>query len=220
MKYKLSEKFIKSKCFNEYLQYMKNMDQSDEEIIAEIENAIYNSFSRWCKPGFQHDWLTGSKSNHLFYRDFNSLINDANIDDSIYLLWFDINKLRNFHDYYGHHITDEQIKTLSNKLIGIYGKDNVYRYGGEEFIILSKEKIKIKKNIRIEYNHQEIIKSDNPIYKWILTIKQIYLKITIKKSIPTNPYVINEKIQTLIEIEIEEGVKKIKENFCQIEMFI
>lgn len=48
----------------------------------------------------------------------------------------DIDHFKNFNDTYGHDVGDQVLKLVANKLMGVGGGGKVFRYGGEEFIIV------------------------------------------------------------------------------------
>ena len=55
---------------------------------------------------------------------------------SLVVLVFDINGLKQINDTYGHETGDRSIIAASNILKEIYGKDNCYRIGGDELVII------------------------------------------------------------------------------------
>ncbi len=48
----------------------------------------------------------------------------------------DINRFKHFNDKYGHAIGDEIIKATAGVLKNEFGSDTVYRYGGDEFVLV------------------------------------------------------------------------------------
>lgn len=51
----------------------------------------------------------------------------------------DLNGLKQVNDYNGHQAGDVIIRNLARCLIQVFGKDNVYRIGGDEFAIISRD---------------------------------------------------------------------------------
>ena len=49
---------------------------------------------------------------------------------------FDMNGLKQINDTYGHEFGDIALVDAANALITVFGKDNIYRIGGDEFIVL------------------------------------------------------------------------------------
>lgn len=88
-----------------------------------------------------HDTLTNLPNRRKFQEDISDFIN-KNTEFSLYLIDLDSFKLVN--DSLGHNIGDELLKIVSKRLdkmitINSDGKARVYRYSGDEFIILLPE---------------------------------------------------------------------------------
>ena len=49
---------------------------------------------------------------------------------------FDINDLKKINDNLGHSAGDRIIKGAAEVITGIFGKENVYRFGGDEFLVV------------------------------------------------------------------------------------
>ncbi|MCR4902384.1 MAG: GGDEF domain-containing protein [Butyrivibrio sp.] len=62
----------------------------------------------------------------------------------------DINSLKNINDTYGHDKGDELIKGVAQKLSEVFGHHNVFRVGGDEFIIYSFNTTIDEFNVKIE----------------------------------------------------------------------
>lgn len=52
----------------------------------------------------------------------------------------DINKFKSINDTYGHLFGDEVLKLVADKMVEIFDGDNVFRYGGDEFLVVEEEK--------------------------------------------------------------------------------
>ncbi len=93
------------------------------------------------------DSLTKLKNRHSLF----SYIEDKSpVNFSIYFI--DLNKFKIINDTYGHEIGDEILIGVSKKLLKVFGEDNLYRYGGDEFIALTKSINKIDVNQNIDRN--------------------------------------------------------------------
>ena len=57
-------------------------------------------------------------------------------DSSFSIATFDMNGLKQINDTYGHEFGDIALVDAANALITVFGKDNIYRIGGDEFIVL------------------------------------------------------------------------------------
>ncbi len=49
----------------------------------------------------------------------------------------DIDDFKQINDTRGHHVGDRVLTEVSKNLMSLFGKENVYRYGGDEFLIVS-----------------------------------------------------------------------------------
>ena len=84
------------------------------------------------------DPLTGVKNKHAFVEiehEVDELIHDG-ILDGFSLLIFDLNDLKLINDTYGHDTGDLYIKKSCEIIAKIWPTVEIYRYGGDEFIII------------------------------------------------------------------------------------
>ncbi|MFV0362276.1 MAG: diguanylate cyclase domain-containing protein [Suipraeoptans sp.] len=102
---------------------VSSIDITDHKRIEESISKIAN-----------YDNLTGLKSRHKLNVDLGKKIECG---ESVFLLFFDLNKFKLINDQYGHRIGDELLKIIgsflaNNEMVGEY----TYRYGDDEFVIL------------------------------------------------------------------------------------
>lgn len=76
------------------------------------------------------DKLTGCGNRHGLYE----LINGLDAEDSIGVLYGDVNDLKVVNDNEGHDAGDALLVTVAQGLIKVFGPDRVFRMGGDEFI--------------------------------------------------------------------------------------
>ena len=90
-----------------------------------------------------HDKLTGLKNRMGFYYDFNNRYKDYMIpasDKTLSLFICDIDKFKNVNDTYGHNAGDDVLKFTAGLLESFCDeKDGVYRWGGEEFVMVMRD---------------------------------------------------------------------------------
>lgn len=79
-----------------------------------------------------HDRLTGLENRHAYVKCMEGL--EANADRSLGIIFADINGLKKANDEYGHERGDAMIREVAGILKKNF-KDNVYRVGGDEFVI-------------------------------------------------------------------------------------
>jgi len=85
------------------------------------------------------DKLTNLKNRMGFFADFNktynAIINDTNRKLSLFIC--DIDKFKLVNDTYGHNAGDEVLKHVANIMMeNTHENDGMYRWGGEEFIMI------------------------------------------------------------------------------------
>ena len=81
----------------------------------------------------KHDGLTRLKNRHSL-----SLAIPTYVGEDICISMLDINKFKFFNDTYGHKNGDEVLCTVADLLSKFLEGDDVYRYGGDEFLIVSR----------------------------------------------------------------------------------
>lgn len=86
-----------------------------------------------------HDELTGLRNRRTFNRDLTEWINADDGNRPLALIFIDINRFKYINDSLGHSIGDQIIKAVSIRLRNhMQGVADIYRFGGDEFIILLK----------------------------------------------------------------------------------
>lgn len=90
-----------------------------------------------------HDKLTGLKNRMGFYYDFGNRYKDYLIPASgkaMSLFICDIDKFKNVNDTYGHNAGDDVLRFTAQLLESFCAeKDGVYRWGGEEFVLVMRD---------------------------------------------------------------------------------
>ena len=90
-----------------------------------------------------HDKLTGLKNRMGFYYDFGNKYKDYLIPASgkaMSLFICDIDKFKNVNDTYGHNAGDDVLRFTAQLLESFCAeKDGVYRWGGEEFVMVMRD---------------------------------------------------------------------------------
>ncbi|MCR4842681.1 MAG: bifunctional diguanylate cyclase/phosphodiesterase [Eubacterium sp.] len=78
-----------------------------------------------------HDELTGMRNRRALKLD-----NDRFLGKNIFLVMMDLDDFKYFNDSFGHEFGDEVLRRFSRILLSHFGQDDVYRYGGDEFMIV------------------------------------------------------------------------------------
>ena len=82
----------------------------------------------------RNDALTNAKNRFGLRNDFNSYVGTE-----IQLMIFDIDEFKQINDKYGHNIGDKILANLSKIAREVFSNDNVYRFGGDEFVVIKND---------------------------------------------------------------------------------
>jgi diguanylate cyclase (GGDEF)-like protein len=77
------------------------------------------------------DVLTNTKNRFGLRRDFSNYL-----DKDIRVMMMDIDRFKEINDQYGHHMGDYVLSQVGTHLVDIFGSEYVYRYGGDEFLVI------------------------------------------------------------------------------------
>lgn len=110
---------ILSHAFEDLVNNLKTFIARLKEDNAKLEEATIR------------DALTGARNRFALRRDY-----DSYIDKEVHLMMFDIDDFKLVNDGNGHAVGDYLLKKTSDTLVNNFGKENVYRYGGDEFLII------------------------------------------------------------------------------------
>lgn len=115
-------------------QYISIRQDITEQMIFE-EQILYNA---------NHDELTGLLNRRYFNNELSKWLKEHK-EDKMALLFLDLNRFKYINDTLGHSVGDQVLRDVSKRLSQhLYGKAELYRFGGDEFII-------VIKNQSIEY---------------------------------------------------------------------
>ena len=82
----------------------------------------------------QNDALTKAKNRLALRNDFNSYVGNE-----IQLMLFDIDEFKKINDLYGHNAGDRILSDVSKVTKQVFSDENVYRFGGDEFIVIKSD---------------------------------------------------------------------------------
>ena len=114
------------------------------------EQLIYTSY---------HDALTGLLNTNCYKKDLEELSSTSL--SSVGVVYVDINGLKKRNDEFGHNAGDELIKNVASNLQTAFNEQDIYRIGGDEFIIICKEISEEDFSSRIQMLHSEIKMQEN-----------------------------------------------------------
>ena len=99
------------------------------------------------------DSLTSVMSDTSYNLEVNRINQSLNKDYILHILVFDINNLKIINDKYGHEFGNKFIITASNAISTIFNRNNTYRIGGDEFVvIIENENDEFVSQLIIDYN--------------------------------------------------------------------
>ena len=112
------------------IHYFENLKR------AKIEVAVMNELAH-------KDALTGIKNKTAYNEDTVKLENDIAAGVANFcIIMIDVNFLKKINDTYGHERGNDYLINACNLACEVFGKDNVYRVGGDEFVaILDGDKV-------------------------------------------------------------------------------
>jgi len=119
-----------------------------------------------------HDRLTGLKNRMGFYYDFGKRFKDYLVAESgkiMSVFICDIDKFKRVNDTYGHNAGDDVLRFTSHLIESSCGEnDSVYRWGGEEFVMVMRDTdlegiVKRAEEIRVKLMESDIEADGNTI---------------------------------------------------------
>ncbi|WP_230351747.1 diguanylate cyclase [Lelliottia sp. WAP21] len=107
-----------------------------ENALLEFKESLLQYRRYLLQLSTSYDSLTGLPLRRVLDESFEKM-NSGEVEDGLYLLLLDIDHFKKVNDTYGHLIGDAVLRSLALNLEeNIRRAETVYRYGGEEFIIL------------------------------------------------------------------------------------
>ncbi len=126
----------------------KDISQLLDKIAACFSMAVYNRkhLERTHKMALT-DALTGVKNRTAFSQDKKT----NNYSDSDYCcIYIDVNELNYYNNKYGHAAGDQMLKFIGEILLNTFSDSDIYRMGGDEFLILNKTNTQSEIDARLD----------------------------------------------------------------------
>jgi len=136
------ELFTNPKKINKFIreEYKKARKKEKKESITSMQTkAKLRQEKGELKELTVEDQLTGILNIRAYNKAMEDGIKVCQRDSNLFLTLFviDIDDFKRFNDDYGHNIGDEVLQFVAQKIQGILrGGARVYRYGGEEFVVI------------------------------------------------------------------------------------
>ena len=96
-----------------------------------------------------HDAMTNCGNRNAFMRDKDRLENSRN-GHSVGVAYFDLNKLKETNDTLGHEYGDKMIAQAGALLHSVFPAKDIYRVGGDEFVVLSVDRPEAELDAQVE----------------------------------------------------------------------
>lgn len=130
------------------IQWPESKIQEVDKYIYDIELMLYrlrnslhesNELNKILKQQAYTDSLTGLKNRLSLNKFIDCIENEVNKTFIVVLV--DINKFKSINDNLGHSVGDELLLEVANRLVTLIdSKTNIYRIGGDEFMIIKQGK--------------------------------------------------------------------------------
>ena len=121
----------------------KHRHRTDDPTWVLVQLAS-NHLREVCAPGFDHDGLTGLLTRHALRQRLNeATFGTSWTDDSLYrerFLCIDLDNFKRFLDVHGLPVGDRVLRHLGHDLRDRFGVADVYRFGGDEFVVVLGER--------------------------------------------------------------------------------
>lgn len=150
----------------------KVIEQRNTEVEEDYKDNLIEQLlkeKQLLEDQMKKDHLTDVYNRKKMDEDLNKFVeqNNSNLLSAVFI---DADRFKNINDNFGHDIGDKVLVYLANKLKlhAQYLNGEVYRYGGEEFVIfsfLSKDLVKRKvEDLRVDIKSQRLLFSNEDIF--------------------------------------------------------
>lgn len=200
MAFKVSESVFGGLVF----EFDHSVDAEDEGYLRVLAQHIAGTV-RLCYLA-STDSLTGIPNRRMLDHDLRKLARLASEwNTSLSLIMIDIDDFKYVNDTYGHRVGDEVLKRIATVIRENVGQtDSVYRYGGEEFTVLSvgtskEEAVKLAERIREAIKREKV---------WI--DRDRYVSVTVSVGVASLPEDTEDPEELLVIADI--GLYRAKKN--------
>ena len=120
-------------------------------ISLEQLNEVLEEDNKLLEEATAVDSLTSTRNRFGLRRDFNGYLNK-----NLYVMMIDIDNFKNLNDTHGHQMGDYILSQIGRNLNELCGQEYVYRYGGDEFLIVIPEEDGEKFSLRAQLLKERI----------------------------------------------------------------
>lgn len=159
-----------------------------------------------------HDELTGLKNRSMVYSELQDAINrSGKVETKIAVYFLDLNKFKDINDTLGHDVGDEVlIETARILTEKVRSRDDIFRLGGDEFLIIAQD---ISHQSGIDRLTLKIIeKFSSPI---LIKGKRLPISLSIGVASYPNDSLNGEKLIKFADIAMYEAKKEQGNTCCE-----
>ena len=138
------------------LNALKKKDDYKDKIIIHSMKKRVKSLEQYIEinahiSDLELDALTGFKNRKAYYKDIDFIEQDSELSKQpIGVVFADANGLKQINDHLGHDAGDELIASVAKTITEIFPEARKYRFGGDEFVILSSDKVEAAFNKKVK----------------------------------------------------------------------
>ena len=139
---------VKRKDKDALLAALEKKNAYKDRIILSSMNKRVKSLAQYIELNLQisdleRDALTGFKNRKAYYKDIELIERDKEKSmRPVGIVFADVNGLKEVNDRFGHEAGDELIVAVAGAIAEIFPEAGKYRFGGDEFVVLSFDKDK------------------------------------------------------------------------------
>lgn len=113
--------------------FVGRLKKANDEVVEELKevNAILSENNRLLEAASMQDALTGLRNRFALRQAFPGYTKKP-----LNVMMLDIDSFKEINDDLGHEAGDEALVSVSSILIELFGKEDSYRYGGDEFLVI------------------------------------------------------------------------------------
>ena len=146
---------IEDSLYEEYQQLIRS--RLADSVSSQLQKLILQELRSWAAPGHETDPLTGCKTRYQLVMDIGRATSvDGQVLYKSDFACLDIDDFKTYLDYAGIAPGDAVLEAIGKQLRETYSDANVYRFGGDEFVIELKGRkynpVKTPSGISLKYS--------------------------------------------------------------------
>ena len=116
------------------LVFVGRLKQAHDSTVAELRelNEILTDDNKILAEASMADQLTGLRNRYALRRDYDSFSHR-----DLVVMMMDADDFKHFNDAYSHDVGDYVLSEIGANLTEVFGAESCYRYGGDEFLVIS-----------------------------------------------------------------------------------